>query len=228
MAVTKDGSYPVSATSAADGTSALVWPSFTTPGSDRFIVAILLGDGAGATAIDSFTSSTLSWTNRVSVVSASGTYRVEIWTATAASVVTTEVITTTHTASGLNYTRRSVSIFSFAGHNGVGNTASNTAVSGDPSLAVTATASGSYVLVGFPYRSSGSDTAEDGNTTSEYNTGAGGGFGFNQRIGSRTSSGAGALTLGWTGDDIFEATAIGGIEVLAGAVGFTRFILGTH
>src|SRR6188472_3547912 len=114
MAVTKDSGFPVSATSAADGTAALVWPSFSTPGGSRLVVAFLLGDGAGAKEINSFTSSTLTWTNRISAIDASGNYRAEIWTAPAASAVTGEVITTTHNSSGLSYTRRSVSIFSFA------------------------------------------------------------------------------------------------------------------
>jgi hypothetical protein len=86
-------------------------------------------------------------------------------------------------------------------------------------IAITATGAGSYLLAGFPYRSSGGDQAVDGNTTSEYNAGTGGGFGFSEQAGSRTSAGAGALTLGWTGDDPFAGPTIAGIEIKEAAGG---------
>jgi hypothetical protein len=217
MAVTKDTGFPVSTFSTADGTSSLAWTAFTTPGTNRILVAMLSGDGAGANAVNSLTSPNLTWTNRLSVIDAANNWRVEIWTAFASSVVTNEVITSTHIVSGVAYTRRSAIVFSCdgSGASGVGNIASNNNASGDPTLAVTATAAGSLVFVGFPYRSSGGDTGVDGNTTSEYDQGSGGGFGFNQRAGSRASTGTGSLTLGWIGDDPFAFKSIGGIEIKA-------------
>ncbi len=221
MSVTKDAGFPVTKFDTADGSTNLAWTSFNTPGTNRYLVAVFMGNGASTNAILTLTSPNLTWTNRLAIVTAGNTYRVEIWTAFAASVVTGEIITSGHILSGCSYSRRSVIVFSLDGSEsvGFGNSNSNNAITTDPSLAITATAAGSYLVAGFPYRSSGADTGVDGNTTSEYDRGGGGGFGFNERAGSRASVGAGSVTLGWTGDDPFEAYAIAGIEVKAAAGG---------
>lgn len=217
MAVTKDAGFPVTArNTSGSAVPGYTWPSFTTPGTNRFIVAMFLGNAPAATALASFTSANLTWAQRLAVVTANNNWRVEIWTAFATSVVTTEVLSSAFVgAVNVAYNRYSLLIWSFDGSDatGNGNTASSITMTGDPSIAVTATAAGSYIVAGFPYRSAGADTAVDGNTADEYSAGGGGGFGFNERAGSRTSSGAGSLTLGWTGDDPFEGPIIGALEV---------------
>jgi hypothetical protein len=215
MSVTRDSGFPVTAHSSADGTGTTTWPAFTTPATNRFVVAMMLGNGSAATAISSFTSSNLTWASRLAVIDVTGAWRVEIYTAFAASVVTSEVISMTHTGS-VHYGSRDLLIWSFNGGdvNSAGNTASinNWASAATPQLAVTATGGGSYLLVGVPYRSGGSDLAVDSNSTSEYDEGTGGGFGFTARAVSRTSSTSGSLTLGFTGTP-FDLQSLGGIEV---------------
>lgn len=214
MAVTIDAGFPVSVrdTSSSDPT----WPTFTTPGTNRMVVAMFLGNGAGATEITSFTSPNLTWTNRVAVVDGANNWRVEIWTAWASSVVTTEQINTTCNPTSLNYSRMSVLVWSLNGSDsaGVGNTGTTT-TSNDADVSITATAAGSLLLAGLPYRSAGGDIGVDANSTSQYDAGGGTGFGFNERACSRASSGAGALTLGFTTAELFTSAAMGGIEIKA-------------
>jgi hypothetical protein len=215
VSATRDSAYPVATTSAADGTAPLVWAGFTTAGGSRNLIAILMGNGAGTTAILTLTSPSLTWTLRVATVDAGNNNRVEIWTAFAVGALTGEVVTSTHVTSGCSYGRRSALIFSIAGSdiNGVGNVASNNAGGGGtPTLDVVASGAGSYLMAGFPYRSSGGDITVDGNTASEYDAGGGGGFGFNERAGSRSSAAAGAVTLGWSGTP-FSWESIAGIEI---------------
>lgn len=221
MAATVDASFPVSVRDLTGNATDVTWPTFTTPGTNRMCVAMLLGEGATATAISTMTSGSLTWTLGVAAVNAGGTYRAEIWTAWAASVVTTEQINTTYTGSPL-YNRQSVIIWSVDGSDsaGVGNTGTKTSTS-DPTVSVTATATGSLLLAGLPYRSAGGDIGVDANSTSEYDGGGGGGFGFNERACSRASAGAGALTLGFTSAELFSMGVMVGIEIEAAAGGGT-------
>lgn len=217
MAVTKDSGFPVTAHDASPNAHDLTWPAFTTPGTNRVVVAMYLANGPVANAISTFTSPNLTWTRAIQEVDSGNNYRAEIWTAFAASVVTSEVISSVDTG-GATYGTRSMVIFSFNGSDssGIANATGTGTGTGSPSLAVTATGSGSYLLAGFPYRSAGNDVTIDANTTSEYNAGNGGGFGFNERAGSRTSSGAGALTLGWNSNTPFAWSVIAGLEVKTG------------
>lgn len=215
MSATKDAGFPVTAVDLTANAHDLTWPSFTTPGTNRLVVALYLANGGTANAISTLTSPNLTWTMRVRVVDAGNNNRVEIWTAFAASVVTGEVITTVDTASA-SYNRRSQVIVSVQGSDasGIGNTASDAALTTIGTIAITATGTGSYLVAGFPYRSGGADCAVDANTTSEFDAGGGGGFGFNERAGSRLSSGAGALTLAWSGGGTpFAVSVIAGIEI---------------
>jgi hypothetical protein len=223
MSVTKDGSFPVTAHDTAVGSGTTTWPAFTTPGTNRMVVAMLLGDGGATTAINSLTSPNLTWTNRVGVVDAGGNMRVEIWTAFAASVVTSEVISSTHTGS-MNYSYRDLLIFSLAGSDasGVANPASvnNWNAAANPSLSITATGAGSYLVMGLPYRTDGGGVAlvADGNSTLEFNEGGSGAFAFGGAAASRSSAGAGALTVGFTGT-LLGGNSLGGIEIKIAAGG---------
>lgn len=215
MAATKDAGFPVTAVDLTPNAHGLTWPAFTTPGSNRMVTAMYIANGSTANAISTMTSPNLTWTMQVRIVDAGNNNRVEIWTAFAASVVTGEVITTVDTASA-SLNRRSQVITSVQGSDssGVGNVASDPALTTIGTLAVTATGAGSYLIAGFPYRSSGSDCSVDANTTSEFDAGGGGGFGFNERSGSRLSSGAGALTLAWSGGSTpFSVNVIAGLEI---------------
>lgn len=221
MSITKDGSFPVSARITTQVVNSQTFPAFTTPGTNRMVVAIFMGNGPTAVSANTFTSPNLTWTKRATALGTGTNNIAEIFTAWAPSVVTGEVATITWTGSNA-YDRSSYVIFSLAGSSssGVGATAASPAgaTDGDPSLAIVATAAGSYLLGGLVYRSSGSDTAPDGNTTSEYNAGGGGGFGFNERVGSRISSGASSHTIGFTGDDAFGAWQMAAIEILEAVV----------
>jgi hypothetical protein len=217
MAVTVDASFPVSTRDVTGNATDVTWPTFTTPGTNRMVVAMMLLEGGTANAVDTMTSGNLTWTNRVAVVNAGNTARVEIWTAWAASVVTTEQINTTYLASRL-YNRQSVIVWSLDGSDssGVGNTASH-ATADDPDISITATATGSLLLAGLPYRSAGGDISVLADSTSQYNAGAGGGFNFNERACSRASTGAGALTVGYGTAELFASWCMAGIEIKAAA-----------
>lgn len=216
MAVTKDAGFPVTLRDTATSTDA-PWPTFTTPGTNRMVVAMMLLNGPTANAVSSFTSPNLTWANAVAVVDSGNNWRVEIWTAFAASVVTNEQIDSTYTGSPF-YARQSLIIWSFDGSDasGVGNVDSSTTAN-DGDVSITATAAGSYLVAGLPYRSAGGDIAPLTDSTSEYDAGLGGGFAFNERACSRTSSGAGALTVGFTTSEIFQSAAIAGVEIKAAA-----------
>jgi len=221
VAVTVDASFPVSARDLTGSATDVTWPTFTTPGTNRMVVAMLVANGAATNQISTMTSGNLTWTRAVEVVDGPNNWRVEIWTAWAASVVTTEQINTTY-AAGRSYNRQSVIIWSLAGSDssGVGNTGTTTTAN-DGDVAITATATGSLLLAGLPYRSAGGDIGVDANSTSQYNGGGGGGFGFNERACSRASAGAGSLTLGFTTTELLTSGAMAGVEIKAAAGGAT-------
>lgn len=218
MAVTKDTAFPVTSRDTTGNAQDVTWPTFTTPGTNRMCVAMFLGEGSTANAISSFTSPNLTWALAVAVANGGNTARVEIWTAWAASAVTAEQINTSF--SSAFYNRQSVLIWSLDGtdSSGVGNTGTQTTAD-TPTVSVTATASGSLILAGLPYRSAGGDITVDANTTSEYDAGGGGGFNFNERACSRASTGAGSLTLGYGTAELFASWVMAGIEIKAAAGG---------
>ena len=222
MAVTRDSGFPVSARdTTANATDFAGIPTFTTPGTNRFAVAMFILNGGTTNAIDTCTSGNLTWTRAIGAVDSTNNWRVEIWYAWAASVVTNEQIDITYLASR-SYNRQSVVIWSFDGadSSSAGNTASDVdGDANDPDISITATGAGSYLVGGVPYRSAGGDITVDGNTTSEYDAGGGGGFGFNERAGSRTSSGAGALTIGYQGGETFLWLTMAAFEVKQAAGG---------
>jgi hypothetical protein len=215
VSATKDAGFPVTQRDTSANAGGFTWPAFTTPGASRMCVAIFMGNGPTANALATLTSPNLTWTLKVAVVTGANDYRCEIWTAWAATAVTGEVITTTVSPNN-GYNRRSFVVFSVAGSTstGVGNSASNAAVTTNPSLAISASDAGAFLIAAVPYRSSGNDIAVDGNTTDEYSGGGGGGFGFNERAGSRASASGGSITLAWAGGDPpFETCCIAGVEI---------------
>jgi hypothetical protein len=226
-APTLDSGYPVSARDTTTNATDVTWPQFTTPGTNRFVVAIFLGNGSGTNSISTMTSANLTWTKAVgrtngdTADSAFGNYRGDIWWAWAASVVTNEQIDTAFAGSNIAYDRQSTIILSFAGSDssGAGNSASDAAPAGDPDLSVTATAADSYIVVGTVYRASGGTQTISAPSTELYLGGTDGGFGFIERLGKNTSSGAGAVSVAWTGDDPFSGGTIVGFEIKTAAGG---------
>lgn len=224
MAATKDSGFPINAAFTTSTTTTYSSSSFTTPGTDRMVVAVFMANGPTVVTADSVTSASLTWTKRVTAIDTGANFIVEIFTAPAASAVTGEVAAINWSGSHA-FNRGAFIIFSVQGADtsSIGDTTVSAAGAsgGDPSIALDATAADSYLIAGLSYRSSGSDTAVDGSTTSEYDAGTGGGFGFSQQAGSRASTGASSHTLGWTGDDVFGAWQAGAIEIKAAAGGGT-------
>jgi hypothetical protein len=56
MAVTVDASFPVSTRDVTGGATDVTWPTFTTPGTNRMVVAMMLLEGGTANAVDTMTS----------------------------------------------------------------------------------------------------------------------------------------------------------------------------
>jgi hypothetical protein len=218
VAVTKDVGFPVSLRDTSTSTD-FPWPTFTTPGTNRMVVAMLLGNGPTVTAMSAFTSPNLTWTNKVSIQDGTGNWTVEIWIAWAASVVTTEQINSTYSGSPF-YSRQSGIIWSLDGADSSsgGNTGTRTSTT-DPTVDIVSQGADGLLLMGLPYRSAGGDLSTLTDSVSEYNGGAGGGFNFNERAASRATTGAGSLAVGYTNTELFSMGVAGGVEIKAAAGG---------
>lgn len=215
MPVTVDGGFPVSA-EVNGSASDITWPTFTTPGTNRMVIGMLLLNGVTPNAVSSFTSPNLTWTLGIAGVGNTN-WRVEIWWAWAASVVTTEQINTTYSGTPL-YGSQSAIVWSLNGSesSGIGNTGSRTSTT-DPTVDITSSAAGSLMLMGLPYRSGGGDIAVLSGTTSQYDAGDGGGFGFNERAASKPTTDTSSYNIGYTNTEILTMGFVAGIEIKAAA-----------
>lgn len=141
-AVALDVGFPVRDT---DGTVVV-----TTPGTDRLLVAVVTMAGSGLNASHSVSGGGLTWTSQGLSVDADGFNAVQIWTAPAASAITSQTLTFTMGGSGVHDFR----VYSFSGADlaDIGATGGVAATTGTSStFSMTIEAVGSYVLGGAVY-----------------------------------------------------------------------------
>src|SRR5205085_341769 len=120
VSVTVSAVPTVDKTVSVDGTGARTTPLFSTAAAGEVLVAFAASDGPSAANAQSLTigGAGLTWTRVRSIAGRPGV--VEIWTATAPSVLTSVSVTSTHSVTAGGPYNQSLTVIAFAGVSGVG------------------------------------------------------------------------------------------------------------
>jgi len=135
----------VDKTVSVDGTGARTTPLFSTAAAGEVLVAFAASDGPSAANAQSLTvaGAGLAWSRVRSVAGRPGV--VEIWTATASTVLTNVTVTSTQSVSAGGPYNQSLTVIAFSGVSGVGASNAVSGLSTNASAGVVTQAAGSLV-----------------------------------------------------------------------------------
>jgi Big-like domain-containing protein len=145
VSVTVSAVPTVDKTVSVDGTGARTTPLFSTAAAGEVLVAFAASDGPSAANAQSLTISGagLTWTRVRSIAGRPGV--VEIWTATAPSVLTNVSVTSTQSVTAGGPFNQSLTVIAFSGVSGVGASNAVSGLSTTASAGVVTQAAGSLV-----------------------------------------------------------------------------------